>query len=85
MGELLTPIRLMVVSVVAFALFGGKKLPERGEGLGEGLREFKDGIKGLTDEVSSAEVIPAVAAKPENNCVPAGHSGDVTTSAVARL
>jgi sec-independent protein translocase protein TatA len=55
----------MVVAIVAFALFGGKKLPELGEGLGEGLRGFKDGIKGLTDELSSAEVIPPVAAKPK--------------------
>jgi sec-independent protein translocase protein TatA len=44
----------MVVAIVAFALFGGKKLPEFGKGLGEGLRGFKDGIKGLTDEVSVA-------------------------------
>jgi sec-independent protein translocase protein TatA len=65
MGELLTPIHLMVVAIVAFALFGGKKLPELGEGLGEGLRRFKDGIKRLADELSSAEVIPAVAAKPK--------------------
>jgi hypothetical protein len=31
--------------------------------LGEGLPGFKDGIKGLTDEVSSVTMIPAVAAK----------------------
>ena len=80
MGELLTPVHLMVVAIVAFALFGGKKLPELGEGVGEGLRGFKDGIKGLTDELSSAELIPAVAAKNENNCIPVAHSEDATTS-----
>ena len=50
MGELLTPTHLMVVAAVALVLFGGKKLPELGKGLGEGLRGFKDGMKGLTDE-----------------------------------
>ena len=30
--------------------FGGKKLPELGKGLGEGLRGFKDGMKGLSNE-----------------------------------
>ena len=63
MGELLTPMHLTVVAIVAFALFGGKKLTEFGKGSGEGLRGFKDGIKRLTDALSSAEVILAVAAK----------------------
>jgi sec-independent protein translocase protein TatA len=50
MGELLTPSHLIVIAVIAFVLFGGKKLPELGKGLGEGLRGLKEGIKGLTDE-----------------------------------
>jgi TatA/E family protein of Tat protein translocase len=37
--------------VVALVLFGGDKLPELGRGLGAGLRGFKDGIKGLADEL----------------------------------
>jgi sec-independent protein translocase protein TatA len=51
MGELLTPTHLMVIAVVAFLFFGGKKLPELGKGLGEGLRGFKDAIKGLADDM----------------------------------
>jgi sec-independent protein translocase protein TatA len=51
MGELLTPSHLMVIAVIAFVLFGGKKLPELGKGLGEGLRGLKEGINGLTDEI----------------------------------
>jgi sec-independent protein translocase protein TatA len=30
-----------------------KSLPELGKGLGEGLRGFKDAIKGLTDDIDS--------------------------------
>ncbi len=61
MGELLTPTHLIIVLVVALLLFGPRKLPELGKGLGEGLRGFKDGIKGTT-EVAKQET-PAV--KPE--------------------
>jgi sec-independent protein translocase protein TatA len=50
MGELLTPSHLMVIAAIAFVLFGGKKLPELGKGLGRGLRGLKDGIKGLRDD-----------------------------------
>jgi sec-independent protein translocase protein TatA len=53
MGELLTPTHLMVIAVIAFLLFGGKKLPELGKGLGGGLRGFTDAIKGLTDDIDS--------------------------------
>jgi sec-independent protein translocase protein TatA len=53
MGELLTPTHLMVIAVIAFVLFGGNKLPELGKGLGEGLRGFKDAIKGLADDTNS--------------------------------
>ena len=65
MGELLTPMHLIVVAVVAFVVFGGRKLPELGKGLGEGLRGFKDGIKGLTDELDSRKMATAVVSETE--------------------
>ena len=42
----------MIIAVVVLVLFGGRKLPELGKGLGEGLRGFKDGMKGITDDVN---------------------------------
>jgi sec-independent protein translocase protein TatA len=66
MGELLTPTHLILVAVVAFVLFGARRLPELGKGLGEGLRGFKDGIKGLTDELDDNRVARAVAGKADN-------------------
>lgn len=45
MGDL-QPWHLLVIAVVAFLLFGAKRLPEMGKGLGEGLRGFKEGLKG---------------------------------------
>jgi len=41
-----SPWHWLVVGAVAFLIFGGKRLPELGKGLGEGMRSFKDAIKG---------------------------------------
>ena len=49
MGDLLQPWHLIVLAVVAFLLFGAKRLPELGKGLGEGLKGFREGIRGVTD------------------------------------
>jgi sec-independent protein translocase protein TatA len=43
---LLRPQHILVILGVAFFIFGGKKLPELGKGLGEGIRGFKDTLKG---------------------------------------
>lgn len=45
MGELFQPTHLLVLGIIVFVLFGAKRLPELGKGLGEGLKGFKDGIK----------------------------------------
>ncbi|MGE5342277.1 MAG: twin-arginine translocase TatA/TatE family subunit [Candidatus Omnitrophota bacterium] len=36
---------LLIILIVAI-LFGGKKLPQVGKGLGEAINQFKDAIKG---------------------------------------
>ena len=37
---------ILVILVVVLLLFGGKKIPELMKGLGQGVREFKEGQKG---------------------------------------
>lgn len=37
---------LCVILVVVVLLFGTKKIPDFAKGLGEGIRNFKDAIKG---------------------------------------
>jgi sec-independent protein translocase protein TatA len=45
MGEgLLQPMHLLVILVIALLVFGPKKLPELGKGLGEAIRGFKKGL-----------------------------------------
>ncbi len=43
---LLQPMHLLVIFFVALLVFGPKKLPELGKGLGEGIRALKEGMKG---------------------------------------
>lgn len=40
---------LILLSGLALLLFGGKKLPEMMHGLGEGVKEFKKGMKETSD------------------------------------
>jgi sec-independent protein translocase protein TatA len=37
---------LLIILLIAVILFGGRKIPEIGKGLGEGIRQFKQAIKG---------------------------------------
>lgn len=70
MGELFTPTHLIVLAVVAIVLFGGRKLPELGKGLGEGLRGFKDGLKGVDDTPAKpGETAHTVTPKAEDTVI----------------
>lgn len=54
MGDILQPWHLIVLAIVAFVLFGAKRLPELGKGLGEGLKGFREGIRGIGDPAPPA-------------------------------
>lgn len=53
MGDLFQPTHLLVIAVVLLVLFGAKRLPELGKGLGEGLKGFKEGLKTGGDQPAS--------------------------------
>jgi sec-independent protein translocase protein TatA len=40
------PMELAIVLIIALIIFGPKKLPDLGKGLGQGMREFKESIAG---------------------------------------
>ncbi|HZT15526.1 MAG TPA: twin-arginine translocase TatA/TatE family subunit [Gaiellaceae bacterium] len=46
---------LLLLGLLALLLFGPKRLPEMGRGLGNGLREFKSSIGGAAAETRSEE------------------------------
>jgi sec-independent protein translocase protein TatA len=43
---LFQPMHLLVIAGIALLIFGPKKLPEFGKGLGEGIRGFKSAMQG---------------------------------------
>jgi sec-independent protein translocase protein TatA len=47
---LLQPMHLLVIFGIALLVFGPKKLPELGKGIGEGVRSFKSAIKPEEDQ-----------------------------------
>jgi sec-independent protein translocase protein TatA len=47
---------LLLLGLVVLILFGPKRLPEMGRGLGKGLREFKDSVTGDTKNDSPFDV-----------------------------
>jgi len=40
---------LVIILAIAFFVFGGKKLPEIGSGLGKAISSFKKGISGVEE------------------------------------
>lgn len=47
------PMEMLIIGVIAVLLFG-KRLPEVGRSLGKGIVEFKKGINGIDEEITSA-------------------------------
>ena len=42
---------IVIIAIVVLLLFGGKKIPELMKGIGKGAKNFKDGVKGLEDDI----------------------------------
>ena len=51
---------LIVILGIAFLVFGGKKLPEIGAGLGKGISSFKKGLREVEDNVPGVKEVAAV-------------------------
>jgi twin arginine-targeting protein translocase, TatA/E family len=42
---------IVIIAIMVLLLFGGKKIPELMKGIGKGVKNFKDGVKGLEDDI----------------------------------
>jgi sec-independent protein translocase protein TatA len=52
---LFQPMHLLVIFFIALLVFGPKKLPELGKGIGEGIRALKEGMKdGSSDQAKNS-------------------------------
>ncbi|MGA8301186.1 MAG: twin-arginine translocase TatA/TatE family subunit [Terriglobales bacterium] len=66
MGEgLFQPMHLLLILAIALLLFGPKRLPEIGKGIGDGIRALKEGMK---EQNAKADTKPEEKpdAKPES-------------------
>jgi sec-independent protein translocase protein TatA len=51
---LFQPMHLLIIFGIALLVFGPKKLPELGKGIGEGIRGFKSAMKAEEEKPASA-------------------------------
>lgn len=65
--DLFQPMHLLVIFGIALLVFGPKKLPELGKGIGEGIRGFRSAMK---EPVFESPEKPA-----EKKAVEAKHQG----------
>ena len=42
---------IIIIAIIVLLLFGGKKIPELMKGIGKGVKNFKDGVNGLEDDI----------------------------------
>ena len=47
----LSPIHILLVLLIVLLLFGARRLPEIGSAMGKTIKEFKRGMKEVTDEI----------------------------------
>lgn len=56
--EALSIPHLLIILVIVLVFFGGRRIPDVMKGLGQGIREFKDGMRG-PDTTHSQSSTPA--------------------------
>ena len=44
---------IVIIALIILLLFGGKKIPELMRGLGKGVKNFQDGVKGVEDDLKT--------------------------------
>ena len=49
------PVEILIIVGILVFLFGAKKIPELAKGMGIGIKEFRKGLKEVTEEVQEPE------------------------------
>lgn len=70
LGDLLSPMHLLLILVIALLVFGPSKLPQMAANLGKSLKEFKKGMSMMEEEIAAQPpaqqpAAQAVEQKPE--------------------
>ena len=53
LGFNLGGMEILLLAFVVLLLFGGKKIPELMKGIGKGVKSFKDGVKGIEEDIKA--------------------------------
>lgn len=46
---------IIIIALIVLLLFGGRKIPELMKGIGKGVRSFRDGVKGIEEDIKVDE------------------------------
>lgn len=68
---------ILIVLVIALVVFGPKKLPELGQSIGKGFREFKGAVSGDDDDESKGEHLRELTESKQSK--PSAVDGEVVT------
>lgn len=49
---------IVFIVLIVLLFFGGKKIPELMKGLGKGVRSFKEGVKGVENDIDISDESP---------------------------
>lgn len=50
---------ILFIVLIVLLFFGGKKIPELMKGLGKGVRSFREGVKGVENDLDIKDENPA--------------------------
>ena len=59
------PGELLIIALIALLLFGAGRIADIGKGLGQGIKNFKQGLKEGDDEAAKPAADPKPAEKKE--------------------
>jgi sec-independent protein translocase protein TatA len=68
------PLEIIIVLIIALIVFGPKRLPELGNSLGKGIREFKDSVTGENKDDDGDADVKTIAASQATTAPPAQHT-----------
>lgn len=51
----IAPWQFILIALIVLLLFGGKKIPELMRGIGKGIRNFKEGMREVEDDISNVD------------------------------
>ncbi|HTU29789.1 MAG TPA: twin-arginine translocase TatA/TatE family subunit [Solirubrobacteraceae bacterium] len=75
------PLHIAIVLIVVLMVFGAKRLPEMGKGLGEGMRGFKSALSGESHPHDTTNTEPDQLTAVEQQPATMPHTSDERTPA----